>query len=75
MPAWMLSIIHKIPSVQLRRLQNYIKVARGVAKSIVDRQIRSQATGKDASKDVMSALGESPTIQCHPVTQTSPMNQ
>jgi len=33
-----------------------MKVARRVAKSIVKRQFRSNATGKDGSKDVMSIL-------------------
>jgi hypothetical protein len=34
-----------------------MRVARGVAKSIVDRQVESHAAGKDGSKDVMSILG------------------
>jgi len=52
----MVSILHNIPTKEFRRLQNYIKVARRVAKSIVDRQLQSHATGKDEYKDVMSIL-------------------
>jgi hypothetical protein len=35
-----------------------MRVARRVAKSIVDRQIQSHAMGKEGGKDVMSILGE-----------------
>ena len=37
-----------------------MKVARRVAKSIMDRQVESYATGEEGGKDVMSILGQSP---------------
>jgi len=59
----------------LRRLRNYMKVARRVAKSIVDRQLQSHAAGKDGSKDVMSILGEYPTTLRGTEAQSALINQ
>ncbi|KAF8582153.1 cytochrome P450 [Ramaria rubella] len=55
-PLWLVPIIQKLPTRRLRRLNKYMQVSRGVAKSIVDQQIQSHAAGKEGGKDVMSIL-------------------
>jgi hypothetical protein len=57
-PNWLVAVIHSAPTRQLQRFRNYMRVARRVAKSIVNRQLQSHATGKEGGKDVMSILGE-----------------
>jgi len=58
-PQWLVIVTQHIPTKRLKRLRDYMKVARRVAKSIVERQIKLHATGKEGGKDVMSILGQS----------------
>ena len=55
-PHWMVTVMHRLPTKRLRRLQNYMKTASEVAQALVDRQVALHATGKEGAKDVMSIL-------------------
>lgn len=57
-PAWVITLMDKLPDPGLMRLRHYMKVAKGVAKQLVDRQLASHAAGLEGGKDVMSILGE-----------------
>jgi hypothetical protein len=56
-PQWMTILFLNMPSRRLRRVRNYMKVALGVAREVVDRQTAIYASGKEGSKDIMSILG------------------
>jgi hypothetical protein len=56
-PHWMVVLFLNMPSRRLQRLHNYMKVALGVAREVVDRQSAVHASGKEGSKDIMSILG------------------
>ncbi|KAF8589249.1 cytochrome P450 [Ramaria rubella] len=56
MPQWLLGMAQKVPVPFLQRWNDYMKVARGVAKELVDRQVDSLAQEKEGSKDLMSLL-------------------
>ena len=58
-PEWLVVFTQRIPTKPLQRLRNYMKIARRVAKSIVDKQIDSHSIGQEGGKDVMSILGQS----------------
>lgn len=52
----MVYALQRIPTKAGTRLRNYMKVARRVAQSLVDRQLESRATGEEMGKDLMSIL-------------------
>ncbi|KAF8587081.1 cytochrome P450 [Ramaria rubella] len=56
MPQWMLALAHRLPLRVVKRWSDYMKIARSVAKELVDRQVASHSLGKEGSKDVMSIL-------------------
>ncbi|KAF8589231.1 PAH-inducible cytochrome P450 monooxygenase PC-PAH 1 [Ramaria rubella] len=56
MPQYILDLTQYVPSKQLRRLKDYMKLARKAAKSIVTKQSELYAAGKEGSKDIMSLL-------------------
>ncbi|KAF8589221.1 cytochrome P450 [Ramaria rubella] len=56
MPQWLLALVFKAPIRPLKQWGEYMKVARDVAKQLVDRQVESHALGKEGSKDIMSIL-------------------
>jgi hypothetical protein len=58
MPGWLVSVLQSLPNKQMSRLKDYMKIARRVARSLVDRQMEIHAAGKESGKDVLSILGE-----------------
>ncbi|KAF8521630.1 cytochrome P450 [Hysterangium stoloniferum] len=56
MPQWFSDLAKYLPNEQMKRLREYMKVARKVAQSILDRQTKLHIAGKEGSKDVMSIL-------------------
>jgi len=57
-PQWLVTLMQHAPTKRLQRFQNYMKTAREVAQTLVDRQMASHVTGKDGAKDVMSILSK-----------------
>ncbi|KAF8483105.1 cytochrome P450 [Gautieria morchelliformis] len=55
-PFQLVKRLEMLPTKQLSRLGEYMKVARSVAKNIVDTQTQSLSIGKDGGKDIMSIL-------------------
>jgi hypothetical protein len=59
LPKWVLSILLKsLPNKTISQVQNYTRIARRVAKSLVDRQLDSDIKDKDSCRDILSRLGE-----------------
>lgn len=56
LPEWTHTLMRNLPNPQMRRLKAYMKIAREVAQSILNRQSRLIQAGKEGSKDVMSIL-------------------
>ncbi|KAF8509096.1 cytochrome P450 [Gautieria morchelliformis] len=56
LPQWLVTLAQSVPTKGMRRWHSYMKIARGVAQRLVDRQGTSYAEAKDGSKDVMSLL-------------------
>ncbi|KAF8507787.1 PAH-inducible cytochrome P450 monooxygenase PC-PAH 1 [Gautieria morchelliformis] len=56
LPLGLVKFIQMAPTRQLGRLRAYMKVARRVAKDIVDVQTETYSAGKEGGKDVMSIL-------------------
>ncbi|KAF8583570.1 cytochrome P450 [Ramaria rubella] len=57
LPLGLVGVMQKLmPTKQLKRLRRYMKVARSVARNILDTQTQSHAAGKEGGKDVMSIL-------------------
>lgn len=56
LPEWCHTLMRHLPNPQMRRLKAYMKIAREVARSILDRQTNLFHAGKEGSKDVMSIL-------------------
>jgi hypothetical protein len=61
-PLQLVKRLEILPTKQLSRLREYMKVARSVAKHIVDTQTQSLSIGKDGGKDIMSILSEYPNL-------------
>ncbi|KAF8515955.1 cytochrome P450 [Gautieria morchelliformis] len=56
LPQWLVALAQRAPIKRLRRFRSLMKISRGVAQRLVDRQMASPAEGKDGAKDVMSIL-------------------
>jgi hypothetical protein len=56
LPQSLVTIAHRAPTKRFRRWQSYMKTAREVAQTLVDRQVTSHVEVKDGFKDVMSIL-------------------
>jgi hypothetical protein len=57
-PLQLVKRLELLPTKQLSRLREYMKVARSGAKHIVDTQTQSLSIGKDGGKDITSILSE-----------------
>ena len=57
-PLWLVTVLQRLPTKRLQRLQNYMKTAREVAQTLVNRQTALHAAGKNEAKDVMSILSK-----------------
>ena len=57
-PPWLVTVVQRVPSKRMQRLQNYMKTAREVAQALVDRQTALHVAGKNGARDVMSILSK-----------------
>jgi len=53
-PIWMSRRLQSLPKKDLNRLNKHKKLARGVAKDLVDKEMEAHMGGKEGGKDVMS---------------------
>ncbi|KAF8518583.1 cytochrome P450, partial [Gautieria morchelliformis] len=57
LPQWLVTFVHRAtPTKRYRRWRSYMKTAREVGQTLVDRQMTSHVEVKDGYKDVMSIL-------------------
>ncbi|KAF8500679.1 cytochrome P450 [Gautieria morchelliformis] len=56
LPQWLVSLAHRVPTERHRRYQSYMKTAREVGQTLLDRHMTSRVKVKNGSKDVMSIL-------------------
>lgn len=57
LPESIIDLMWNLPINQMKRLREYMKIARRVAQDILDKQRKLFETGKEGSKDIMSILG------------------
>jgi hypothetical protein len=74
LPNWVLSILLKtLPNKTISQVQNYTRIARRVAKSLVDRQLDSDIKGTDSCQNILSRLGEDYPWNVSPIAQFAPV--
>ncbi|KIJ27234.1 hypothetical protein M422DRAFT_37891 [Sphaerobolus stellatus SS14] len=56
LPGWLITLGLKVPVGRFKVMRDYIKIAQGVAREIIDKQTELYLGGKEGGKDVMSLL-------------------
>ena len=57
-PQWLVTVVQRVPTKRLQRLQNYMKTAREVAQTLIDRQMALHGADKNGARDIMSILSK-----------------
>ncbi|KIJ43581.1 hypothetical protein M422DRAFT_253163 [Sphaerobolus stellatus SS14] len=56
LPSWLIHLAFRIPSPRLKRLREYMAIAKQLAQQIVEKETSLYLSGKEGSKDVLSIL-------------------